>query len=147
MFGNHVDDAFDLREYDPQETLTIGPLSVRFRPVPHFVPAQAVDLTDGDRRMTFSSDCGPNADLCDFARDTDLLLIEASLTEEDAAQGGERGHLTPREAGEHGRRAGARRVVLTHVTDEVDADAVLEQAATAYGAPVEMAAELAMYEV
>jgi hypothetical protein len=38
-------------------------------------------------------------------------------------------------------------VVLTHVTDEVDADAALEQAATAYGAPVEMAAELAMYEV
>ena len=147
MFGNHVEDAFELREYDPAETLTIGPLSVRFRPVPHFVPAQAVDLADADGRMTFSSDCGPNADLCDFARDTDLLLIEASVTEEDAAEGGERGHLTPREAGEHGRRAGARRVVLTHVTDELDADVVLEQAATAYGAPVELAAELAMYDV
>jgi ribonuclease BN (tRNA processing enzyme) len=141
------EDAFELREYDPAQTLAIGPLSVRFRPVPHFVPAQAVEFAEDGRRLTFSSDCGPNTALCDFARETDLLLIEASVTEEDAARGGERGHLTPREAGEHGRRAGARRVVLTHVTDELDAATVLAQAAEAYGAPVELAAEAASYEV
>jgi ribonuclease BN (tRNA processing enzyme) len=147
MFGTHVDDAFELREYDPAETLAIGPLAVRFRPVPHYVPAQAVELAEGGRRLTFSSDCGPNADLCDFARDTDLLLIEASVTEDGAAEDGERGHLTPREAGEHGRRAGARRVVLTHVSDELDGEAAVAQAAAAYGGPVELAAERASYDV
>jgi ribonuclease BN (tRNA processing enzyme) len=147
MFGTHVEDAFELREYDPAETLAIGPLAVRFRPVPHYVPAQAVELAEGGRRLTFSSDCGPNADLCDFARDTDLLLIEASVTEDGAAEEGERGHLSPREAGEHGRRAGARRVVLTHVSDELDGDAAVAQAAEAYGGPVELAAEQAIYDV
>jgi ribonuclease BN (tRNA processing enzyme) len=147
MFGDHIENAFELREYDPEATLEIGPLAVRFRPVPHFIPAQAVELSEGGRRLTFSSDCGPNTQLCDFARDTDLLLIEASVTEADAAQGGERGHLTPREAGEHGRRAGARRVVLTHVTDELDAGTVLAQGAAGYGAPVELAAEHATYDI
>jgi ribonuclease BN (tRNA processing enzyme) len=147
MFGTHVEDAFELREYDPAETLAIGPLAVRFRPVPHYVPTNAVELAEGGRRLTFSSDCGPNAELCDFARDTDLLLIEASVTEDGAAEDGERGHLTPREAGEHGRRAGARRVVLTHVSDELDADAAIAEAAEAYGAPVELATERASYDV
>jgi ribonuclease BN (tRNA processing enzyme) len=147
MFHSHVADAFELREYTPEDTLAIGPLVVRFRPVPHFVPAQAVEFAEGERRITFSSDCGPNVELCDFARDTDLLLIEASVTEADAAQGGERGHLTPREAGEHGRRAGARRVVLTHVSDELDAGEALAQATAAYGGEVEMAAEHAVYAV
>jgi ribonuclease BN (tRNA processing enzyme) len=147
MFGTHVEDAFELREYDPAETLAIGPLAVRFRPVPHYVPTHAVELAEGGRRLTFSSDCGPNAELCDFARDTDLLLIEASVTEDGAAEDGERGHLTPREAGEHGRRAGARRVVLTHVSDELDAAAAIAQAAEAYGGPVELATERASYDV
>jgi ribonuclease BN (tRNA processing enzyme) len=148
MFGTHVEDAFELREYDPEETFTIGSLSVRFRPVPHYVPAQAVEFAEGGRRLTFSSDCGPNVDLCAFARDTDLLLIEASVTEAGvAADAGERGHLTPREAGEHGRRAGARRVVLTHVSDELDAEAARAEAEAAYGGPVELAVERAIYEV
>ena len=33
-----------------------------------------------------------------------------------------RGHLTPSEAGDHGRRAGARKLVITHFSDELDAD-------------------------
>jgi ribonuclease BN (tRNA processing enzyme) len=147
MFGHHVEEAFELREYTPGSVLEIGPLTVRFRPVPHFVPAQAVEIAEGERRVTFSSDCGPNAELCDFARDTDLLLIEASVTEADAARGGERGHLTPREAGEHGRRAGARRVVLTHITDELDGAEALAQAAAAYGGEIELAADRATYDV
>jgi ribonuclease BN (tRNA processing enzyme) len=147
MFETHVEDAFALREYDPDGAIDIGSLHVRFRPVPHFVPAQAVEIADAGGRLTFSSDCGPNAELADFARETDLLLIEASVTEADAAGGGDRGHLTPREAGEHGRRAGARRVVITHVSDELDADEAVAQATAGYGAAVELAAERAVYTI
>ena len=71
--------------------------------------------------MTYSADCSPNDELVRFARDTDMLLIEATLPRPERT--GERGHLTPREAGEHGRRAGARRIVLTHFSDELDAGA------------------------
>jgi ribonuclease BN (tRNA processing enzyme) len=58
-----------------------------------------------------------------------------------------RGHLTPAEAGDHARRAGARRVVLTHISDELDQEWAREQAAEAFGGPVEVAREGAVYEV
>jgi ribonuclease BN (tRNA processing enzyme) len=146
MFETHVDDAFDLAEYDPDEPLEIGPLRLRFQGVPHFIPAQAIELAEGDRRITFSADCGPNGALCAFAADTDLLLIEASATDEDLGSP-QRGHLTAREAGEHGRRAGARRLVLTHISDEVDQAEARAQAAAAFGGDVEIAVERAVYTV
>ncbi len=151
MFESHVEDAFELREYEPAGSVEIGPLRLRFQPVPHFVPAHAVDIAGAGGHITFSSDCGPNADLCTFARDTDLLLIEATLTEagarDEAAGPGDRGHLAPREAGEHGRRAGARRLVLTHLSDELDQAVARAQAAEAFGGEVEIAAEHAAYEI
>ena len=39
-----------------------------------------------------------------------------------------RGHLTPGEAGEHGRDARARRLVVTHVSDELGEDWAREEA-------------------
>ena len=48
--------------------------------MPHFVPCNAVELAEaGGARFTFSADCAPNDALCELARDTDLLLIEATL--------------------------------------------------------------------
>ncbi|MGH2837899.1 MAG: MBL fold metallo-hydrolase, partial [Thermoleophilaceae bacterium] len=60
---------------------------------------------------------------------------------------GMRGHLTPREAGEHGRAAGARRLVLTHISDELDWLWAVEEASDAFGAKVDLASEGAVYEV
>jgi ribonuclease BN (tRNA processing enzyme) len=84
-------------------------------------------------------------ELCAFARDTDLLLIEATLPRPE--RHGRRGHLTPAEAGEHGRRAGARRLVLTHLSDELDAAWAEAEAERAFGGPVEIAREGAVYEL
>ncbi len=55
--------------------------------------------------------------------------------------------MTPSEAGEHAKRAGAKRVVLTHISDELDADWAREQAGEAFGAPVEVATDGAIYEL
>ena len=51
------------------------------------------------------------------------------------------------EAGEHGRKAGARRLVLTHLSDELDAVWAEEEAERAFGGPVEIAREGAVYEL
>jgi ribonuclease BN (tRNA processing enzyme) len=148
MSEDHVPGAFAVREYDPAEEVEAGPFRLRFVPLPHYVPTNAVEIACAGARFTFSGDCGPNDALAPFAAGTDLLLIEATVTEEEAAEeGARRGHLTAREAGEEARRAGARRVVLTHVSDELDLTAAREQAAAAFGAPVEVAADGAVYEL
>jgi ribonuclease BN (tRNA processing enzyme) len=55
--------------------------------------------------------------------------------------------MTPAEAGEHARRAGARRVVLTHISDELDELWARDQGAETFGGPVEVAREGATYDV
>lgn len=137
--------AFTVREYDGPDELTVGPFAVRFCEVPHYTRTFAVEIAGQRGRLTYSADCSPNDQLVEFARDTDLLLIEATLPRPERT--GMRGHLTPSEAGEHGARAGARRVVLTHYSDELDADWARAEAAAAFGRPVEMAYEGAVYEV
>jgi ribonuclease BN (tRNA processing enzyme) len=149
-WGNEdlIENAFRLREYDPREVLHAGPLTVRFQPVPHFVATNAVDITsalDGGKRLTYGADSSPSEELCSFAHSTDLLLIEATLPRPERA--GPRGHLTPSEAGAHGRKAGARKLVITHLSDELDAGWAQEEAEREFGGPVEVAREGAVYEL
>jgi ribonuclease BN (tRNA processing enzyme) len=145
MQAEHIERAFALTEYTPQDTFALGPIGVSFRQVPHFLPTHAVEFREGDARMTYSADSSPSEELCDFARDTTLLLIEATLPRPERE--GPRGHLTPGEAGDHGRRAGARRLVLTHFSDEMDAEWAREEAEQTFGGPVEVAREGAIFEL
>jgi ribonuclease BN (tRNA processing enzyme) len=73
------------------------------------------------------------------------LIVEATLPRPERT--GVRGHMTPAEAGEHARKAGARRVVLTHISDELDELWARDQAMDAFGGPVEIAEEGAVYTV
>ena len=140
-----IESAFSMHEYRPADELTIGPFAVRFCPVPHFVATNAVELSCHGSRFTFGADCSPNEELVAFAQNTDVLMIEATLPRPERT--GVRGHLTPREAGEHGSLAQARRLVLTHYSDELDADWARAEAAHGYGGPVELAQEGSVYTV
>jgi ribonuclease BN (tRNA processing enzyme) len=148
-WGNEdlIENAFELREYVPTEPLEVGPLRVRFQPVPHFTETNAVEVasSNGGGRITYGADHAPTDALVEFARDTDLLIIEATLPRPERE--GPRGHLTPGEAAEHARRAGARRVLLTHFTDELGADWVRREAEAAFGGPVDVAAEGGAFDV
>src|SRR5204862_211600 len=95
-------------------------------------------------RFTFGADSSPNDDLVEFARDTDLFLVEGTLPRPERE--GPRGHLTPGEAGDHGRRANAKRLVVTHISDELDADWARIEAERAFGADVVVEQARAVYE-
>jgi ribonuclease BN (tRNA processing enzyme) len=142
-----IDNAFKIEEYDRDSTPEVGALRLRFGEVQHFTETYAVEITssNGTGRLTFSADTRPGEELVRFAEGTDLLLVEATLPRPERT--GVREHLTPEEAGEHARRAGAKRVVLTHISDELDQVWARKQATEAFGAPVEVAREGAVYEV
>ncbi len=142
-----IENAFALEEYEPNAVVEVGSIRLHFQEVPHFTETFAIDVTstNGSGRFTFGADCSPTEELVLAAKETDLLLIEATLPRPE--RDGQRGHLTPGEAGEHARRAGAHRVVLTHISDELDADWARDEASKTFGAPVEVAHEGAIYEV
>jgi ribonuclease BN (tRNA processing enzyme) len=139
-----IERAFEVHEYDAPDKLTVGPFAVRFCEVPHYTVTFAVELSsNGGGRLTYSADCSPNDELVKFAQGTDMLLIEATLPRPERT--GQRGHLTPQEAGEHGRRAHAHRLVITHFSDELDAAWAKDEAGQAFGGPVELAEDGAVY--
>jgi ribonuclease BN (tRNA processing enzyme) len=139
-----IENAFELLEYDPDAELEVGGARVRFMLVPHYVPSYALELAEDGSRLVYSADCGPNDALVEFARDCDLLLIEATLAQSDLE---DHAHLTASEAGEIGRRAGARRLLVTHFSDLLDSEQVRARAQEAFGGPVELAAEGDVHEV
>jgi ribonuclease BN (tRNA processing enzyme) len=147
MPEEHVERAFDATEYAPEDVIEVGTMRVRFHLVPHYLPTCAVDVAsaNGGGRFTYGADSAPNDELVRFADGTDLLMIEATLPapEHDAP----RGHLTPAEAGEHGSKAHVRRLVLTHFSDELDERWAKAEAEKAFGGPVEVAREGAVFTV
>jgi ribonuclease BN (tRNA processing enzyme) len=148
-WGNEdlIEKAFAMREYDPADELAVGPLRIRFQPVPHFTETNAVEIAsaNGGGRITYGADHAPTDSLVEFARDTDLLVIEATLPRPERE--GPRGHVTPGEAGEHARRAGARRVLLTHFSDELGEEWARDEAERTFGGAVEVAREGAVFDV
>jgi ribonuclease BN (tRNA processing enzyme) len=148
-WGNEelIENAFALEEYDAGSAVEVGTLRARFQEVPHFTTTYAVDFSsaNGGGRFTYGADCRPGEELIEIARDTDLLIVEATLPRPERT--GIRGHMTAAEAGDHARRAGAHRVVLTHISDELDSELARDEGSAAYGAPVDVAREGAAYDV
>jgi ribonuclease BN (tRNA processing enzyme) len=142
-----IENAFDLHEYDASSELEIGPVRIRFQPVPHFTEtfAMAISSTNGSGRIVYGADSSPTDALIGLADGADLILVEATLPRPERT--GVRGHLTPGEAGELARAAGGKRLVLVHISDELDADWARREAEESFGGPVEVAAEGASYEV
>lgn len=138
-----IENAFEIVEYDGSDVLTLGPLAVDFQAVPHFVPTWAVRVRSDAATFVFGADCAPNPALSEFASGADLLFLEATITEPEPE--GPRGHMTAAEAGELARQAGADRLVLVHVSDELDLDAARHVAQAAFGGQAEVAREGATY--
>jgi len=144
---NLIVDAFEVEEYDEDAQPRVGPLSFRFCSVPHFIQTFAIGARsdNSDRTLVYGADCQPAPELVEFARGAELLLIEATLPRPE--RDGVRGHLTPGEAGAHARDAEVSRAVLTHISDELDWTWARQQAADAFGGPVEVARQFATYEL
>jgi ribonuclease BN (tRNA processing enzyme) len=148
-WGNEdlIEKAFELREYDPSSEIEIGPIRIAFQPVPHFTEtfAMSISSTNGSGRIVYGADTSPTEALAEFAHEADLILLEATLPRPERT--GVRGHLTPEEAGGHAKGAGAKRLLLVHISDELDAEWARDQAAETFGGPVEVATEGAVFEV
>lgn len=133
--------SFEHREYEPTEVIELGSLRISFRFVPHYIDAWAISVSgDTGGRFVFGADCSPNEELVEFAEGADVLMAEATLLVPEPDPD-DRGHLTPFEAGEHARDAGVERLVLTHISDEVDPKWAASEAAGAFSGPVDVAFE------
>ncbi|WGY00718.1 MBL fold metallo-hydrolase [Nocardioides sp. QY071] len=136
-------EEFSFRVYaDPIE---IGPFLIEPYEVDHPVPAYGLRVSAFGKVLAYSGDTGPTAALGDIAADADLFLCEASFRSCD--DNPPNLHLTGTEAGEVAAKAGAKRLVVTHVPPWHDAATMLAEAEAAYDGPTELAVQGTVYEL
>jgi ribonuclease BN (tRNA processing enzyme) len=82
-------------------------------------------VSDGDRTLAYSADSAPCNGLVELARDADLFLCEATLSQPEP---GIRGHLTADEALDAYSSSGAQRFVVIHRPDELPLPEGIERA-------------------
>jgi ribonuclease BN (tRNA processing enzyme) len=137
--------TFDFHPVEAGGAVEVGGVRVSFLRTAHPNYCLAMRLESGSGIITYSADTGPEADLAGFARDSDLLLCEATYQE---GRVGAPVHLTARQAGATALRAGVRDLVLTHVWPPYDPHLSVDEArATAGDVHVEWAAPGATFEV
>jgi ribonuclease Z len=128
-----------------------GDFTVWTAPGEHAVPTIAVCIAveGADGAVAYSSDTRPAEAVRQLAQGVNLLVHEATFLERDAAVAERTGHSTAAQAGHVARRCGARRLVLVHCSPRTpeEADALRQEAARAFGGPVDVPEDLTTYEL
>lgn len=93
-------------------------------------PEEVVGPPRPGRTVVYTGDTLPCNSTVEAARGADLLIHDATFGEEEAERAHETWHSTARDAAEVARRAGARRLVLTHLSARyADSPGLLEREA------------------
>jgi ribonuclease BN (tRNA processing enzyme) len=129
--------AFDLSEVEAGTEFEAGPLRIRTAPMRHPVPTLGMRIEANGSVLAYSADTGPTDQLIGLARGADLLLCEATFAV--PGDGSPDYHLASSEAGEHAARAGAGRLMLTHIWPTNDRSAARDRAAAAFEGSVVLA--------
>ena len=135
-----LDTVFDITEYDPDQTLVVESISVRFARTVHPVPAWAIRVTgSGPGEFGYTADTGPTADLTEFFRGVSLLASEATEPANTSQAREMRGHLTPAEAGKLATNSDAKALILTHRWEELGLDQAANEASAEFRGPIAIA--------
>jgi ribonuclease Z len=86
-------------------------------------PAELVGSPRAGRRVVYTGDTRPHLPVIEASRGADLLVHEATFGGDEMERAQETGHSTAAEAARVALEAGARRLVLTHISSRYSRDA------------------------
>lgn len=148
-YGRDVSDllneVYDFNPVDADRKLAIGPFEVDLRQVNHPVETYGMRISAGGRTIAYSADSGECAALVDLAKDADLFLCEASYL--DGEDNPPDIHLTGKQAAQFATKAGAQRLLLTHLVPWGDQSRTLAEATANYDADILVARSLDVHTV
>jgi ribonuclease BN (tRNA processing enzyme) len=145
--GASVDLFHEIFDFKP---LTVEPFevgSLRFEPFRTLHPPETygVRMRSDGKLATFTSDTAFFPELPESCGEADLLICEATYI--DGIEAEPNVHLWAPESGAVGAKAGAKRMLLTHVWGTFDPEQAAAEASETFGAPVEAAVERRRYTV
>jgi ribonuclease Z len=92
-------------------------------------PEDVLGPPERRRKLVIVGDAETTDDLADHVREADLLVIEATFLERDAATAHEYGHLTAARAAALAATSGVKLLVLTHISGRYADEEILAEAA------------------
>jgi ribonuclease BN (tRNA processing enzyme) len=129
----------------PDGVFEVGPFRVSAVPVSHPVETYGLRVEHGGRVLAYSGDSAPCDGLVRVAKGADTFLCEASFHEgRDTVPDL---HMNGRQAAEHATRAGAGRLLITHIPPWNDPRRTLAEASQAYDGPTDLARPDATYDI
>lgn len=128
------DGYLDWREVGDGDHAEIGGLRVRFSRTDHPPVTLGVRVEGASSALGYSADSGPGWPLSSLGTGLDLVLSEATYTEDH--EEADPIHMSATQAGRAAREAKARRLVVTHRWATIPAAAVLDEAQRAFGGAV-----------
>jgi ribonuclease BN (tRNA processing enzyme) len=134
--GDFLDEAFEMREFDPARPLALGPGQLRFAHTTHYITSFAIRYERAGSSITYSADTAPDARVVELARGTDVFLCEATLLAGEVEHGGIRGHSSSAEAAQMATDAGVGRLVLTHYSEDAKAADLADSAKRNYAGEI-----------
>jgi ribonuclease BN (tRNA processing enzyme) len=134
-----------LHDLHDGHSVTVNGLELRASAVRHDIEAYGLRAEHDGSVLAFSGDTGPCPALDQLAAGADLLLCEAESDRWDSAL--PQGHHTPEDTGALAARAGARRLVVTHVGPTLSPEGATARAAAVFAGPTDCAREGQTYVV
>ncbi len=142
----HMEDTFHFEEltlagvsqgigYKETDQVTIGPFSVTFLRTVHPVPCFAVRLVEREtgKILVFTADSGYLSALADFAKDADVLITDTYFLE---GHENHHAHLTSKETGEIAVAAGVKKLILSHLRQDIELPLLKEQVMAIVGGDI-----------
>lgn len=130
---------------DAAEKLQLGPWEVTFCETIHPVYCLAMKFSSAGKSVVFTADTEWKEELIGFSEGTDLLVAEANLYEKYIGIIG--GHMSGSQAGTLAERAGAKRLLLTHLPQYGELNEILQAARTIFSGDAELAEIGKLYEI
>lgn len=110
-------------------------------------PQQVLGTPRRGRKVVYCTDTRPCPNAMELARDADLLIYEGTFDHSLADRAWEKGHSTVVQAAEIARTAGAKRLLLTHISPRYEDVSLLHQQASAVFPDVIVAEDLLEVDV
>ena len=118
--------AFCLHDVKPGDIFAVGEMQLNAFAAKHPVPAMMLRVSADGRTLCYTGDTNRVDGLDEFARSADLLLADGLFPTAVWAEG--KPHLSARMAAELAARAGAERLIVTHLNPMIDPATLLKEA-------------------